>query len=362
MGREINGAREVSHISLYFIEGRRPAMNECGTYIYCIVETHPGEPKALKFKKNHIHTVTYQNLSAFVEDKAPVDYGRLPRETLLTHLTSHQSHIEYIQSHFTPLPVKFGTWVADENDAVALLKEGYHFFRDALHQMKGKVELEVIASFHSSEEVFRDIGDSPLVKELKEKAGSGTDGPSLTDRIRLGQVVKALIEEKKSTLSKEIISCLEKHAMDFRPHALLNDMMIMNEAFLVQEDNKDGFYEEVQSLDRKYGGAVDFRCVGPLPSYSFNTIEIKELDARQIEQARALLRIDDTITISSLKEHFRIMAELHHPDSGGAAGGTFEAISSAYELLLNFCQHYPIPLSGDMAKARRVIRKFRTDQ
>lgn len=338
-------------------------MNECGTYIYCIVETDPGALTTLKFKENHIHTVTYQNLSAFVEDRAPVDYGKIPRETLLTHLTSHQSHIENIQSHFTPLPVKFGTWVAGESDAVALLKEGYHFFRDTLHQMKGKVELEVIASFHSNEEVFRDIGNQPLIKELKEKASSSTDGAPLADRIKLGQVVKALLEEKKSALSKEIISCLEKHAIDFRPHALLNDMMILNEAFLVQEDKKDGLYEEMQSLDRKYGGAVDFRCVGPLPSYSFNTIEVKELSAGQIEQARALLLLDDTVTISSLKEHFRIMAERYHPDSGGAPrSGTFEEISNAYELLLNYCQNYPIPLSGDMAKARRVIRKLRTDQ
>ncbi len=69
-----------------------------------------------------------------------------------------------------------------------------------------------------------------------------------------------------------------------------------------------------------------------------------------VEQARDILKLGDRATLGEIKRAFHRLSKEHHPDL--VAGDTDKEeymyqITSAYELLIGYCNEYRFPLAPD---------------
>ena len=122
--------------------------------------------------------------------------------------------------------------------------------------------------------------------------------------------------------------------------------MILNTAFLVDGAREGEVGKTLERLNARYGDRIDFRCVGPLPPYSFSTVEIKTFEFETIDRARWLLGLSEHAGLAEIRDAYRRLVQQCHPDhtsrQAGKAGrdtaGRFEAVTEAYRLLGEYLQ------------------------
>jgi hypothetical protein len=117
----------------------------------------------------------------------------------------------------------------------------------------------------------------------------------------------------------------------------MNDQMITNSAFLINENKKEKFEQIIDQLDEEYKGLLNFKLVGSLPCYSFYTIEVKELNLEQVEQAKKELDLSEETSESAIKKAYLGKAKLFHPDTQTKnAEENFNKINKAYHTMIDF--------------------------
>lgn len=118
----------------------------------------------------------------------------------------------------------------------------------------------------------------------------------------------------------------------------MNDQMVTNSAFLISRRNKEKFEQVIDQLDEEYKGLLNFKLVGPLPCYSFYTIEVKELNSEHVAQARNELGLREEISESEIKKAYLEKARIFHPDAqpGNGDEENFSRIKKAYHTLLDY--------------------------
>lgn len=275
-------------------------------------------------------------------------YRSMRKEEIIPHLYAHQAAIEEVLRGCTVIPVKFGTTARDEEEVRTILEKGYLQLRAALEAVEGKIELDVVALWRDLDSILQEIGEEEEIRSAKAAAESrpacavAAGRPlkvTTEERVRIGKMVKARLDRRREELVVEIVHALEGLAQDLCPHALLDDRMILNMAVLV-ERSREG--EVGQALERLNGGCaerVDFRCIGPLPPYSFSTVEIRRFAAEEIERARGLLGLGERAGPLDAKAAYRRLAHQCHPDTAPVrqgAGERFEQVTQAYRMLADY--------------------------
>jgi len=118
----------------------------------------------------------------------------------------------------------------------------------------------------------------------------------------------------------------------------MNDQMITNSAFLMKRSKHEKFEQLIDELDEKYKDLLNFKLVGPLPCYSFYTLEVKALDLSLVEQAKNDLGLSDETSETEIKKAYLTKAKLFHPDTIQQNGNqeSFNRINKAYHTLLEY--------------------------
>ena len=117
--------------------------------------------------------------------------------------------------------------------------------------------------------------------------------------------------------------------------------MIVNIAFLVDKDKREDFDKKVEELDAKFNAKLNFRCIGPLPPYSFYTLEIKKLKFEEIDWAKRKFEIsNDIISKDEIKKAYKWQAFSAHPDKNPdnpCAEKEFNEVNKAYKIITDYC-------------------------
>jgi DnaJ-domain-containing protein 1 len=318
-------------------------MSEKGKYIYGIIQANGKRnfgALGLGDLLKEVYTVPFQDISAVVSDSPIKAYHSMTKDKVVGDLLRHQSVIEKVMENQTILPMKFGTFVEGEKEVTQMMKMGYEQFRQALNSINNKIELDVVA-FWNKDMIFKELAEEKEIKEFKEKIISIPAGPQLDDRISLGRLVETSLKKKNRGYTEEIRYALEEKAEDFCTHDTLDDMMILNCSFLLEAEREKDFDEKLNELDERYQKRINFRCVGPLPPYSFCTVEVKRIGFDTIDQARKLLGLGEEITPSEIKSAHRKLVFKYHPDKNPqeeSSNKEFNELNRAYKLLLEYCR------------------------
>jgi len=310
-----------------------------GIYLYGFIEA--GEERnfgPIGLGGLEVFTLHHQGIAAVVSPSPLVKFDGLTRETLLPYLFAHQSVVEKVMGEgYTVVPFKFGTVAQDLEEARRILREGYPHLKGALLACRGKTELDVVAVWNDLQVILREIGEQEEIKQLKEALASRPPQETLEERIQIGRMVKAALEEKRERLAAELLDALKALAAHVRCHDLLDDSMILNAAFLLDKGREREFERTLNQLGDRYDGRVHFRCIGPLPPYSFSTVEIKKIPAEAVERARRLLGVASGESFASVKKAYRRAAQRCHPDKtpSGRGDERFQELKEAYQLLVD---------------------------
>ncbi|MDP2279984.1 MAG: GvpL/GvpF family gas vesicle protein, partial [Nitrospirota bacterium] len=291
-----------------------------------------------------------------------VDYTSFPNDQVARYLLKHQQVIEKVIDSYTLIPMRLGTYAFNIEEVKEILCKGYMKFKDIFRKIDNKIEIDVVATWNDLNSVIKEIGEAQEIKELKEKMMSKTEGISVEDQIKVGSLIKNILNAKREKISSEVKSVLEGVSIDLKMHDLLDDRMIFNAAFFIDKVRKNEFEKELDALNESYGGKIDFRCVGPLPPYSFYTAEVKKIPFSDIEWAKEKLGLNNMATKEDIIKAYRSKAGIYHPDKNiGSADAErqFNEIFRAYKILLEYCDGNACLPDGKEFSENAIVVKVR---
>ncbi len=313
------------------------------SYVYGIIPA--GQSSAfglsgLPPRPEEVRSVACRGLGCVVSNYSGEDFASLPKEILLRCLMAHQEVIERVMKECPILPVKFGTLVEGEVEVRRLIQQSHSRLSHALERLAGKVEMEVAATW-DLKQVLEEIGQADEILRLKESIARRPAAEALEQQIQAGKIVKESLDRRREGHRQRLLESLEGAALDVQPNALVADEMVLNVAFLIERERQGEFDEQVRKLDEALNGEVSFRIVGPLPPYSFATVEVVRPSAEKLEEAQRLLGLGASVSREEVKRAFRRLAAQTHPDArreNGQGGEEFVRVREAYDLLTAYCR------------------------
>jgi len=316
-------------------------MSNQGIYIYGFV---PGDCSVILkniLLESGIYSIEYQNISAIVSDTKNDKLEYLDREALAHLLVNHQQKLEKVMSGGCSkiIPMQLGTIVSSGNDVIKIIKNGNDILNATFQVIENVEEIDVVAVWNNFSDLIKSISDLPQIKLMREELDKKTSFDQ-ADSIAVGKLIKEKIDSKNNKVNADIVAALMPFCLESKKHEAMNDEMPLNYAFLVKKENSNSFMDMIDQLDVKYDEKLNFKIVGPLPCYSFYTIESKVIMKDDIENAKKILGIDTFNSDSDLKKAYRNKASLTHPDKTGEIqkDGTdsFIETNKAYKLLLDY--------------------------
>jgi len=287
-----------------------------------------------------VYTRSHRGVACAFSHYSGIEFSAMSKEEVVRGLLAHQVVVERVMKKHTVLPVKFGTVLATSDEVEELLSRGRQQFVDTLGWIHDKVEVEVAATW-DTEQVLREISAEPEITRARDVTASGPGQRSLEERIRLGQMVKASMDRRRDSYRERMISFLKPVAVDVQPNALVSDEMVMNVAFLVERANQEEFDSRVRQLNDLFHDQINFRIIGPLPPYSFATVDVSRLSPEKIEEAKQLLGLGENTSEDEVRRAYRHLAAESHPDrkpGDEMAKVQFAKLRQASDLLIAYCQ------------------------
>jgi hypothetical protein len=208
--------------------------------------------------------IAYRDLAAVVTD---VGAGSAKATDALR---THWRVLEAVGADTTVLPVRFGTAMADEQAVIdTFLAPGYDGLSEALAALAGKVQLAV-KGFYDEAALMRGVVDgSPAIAGLQARVRSLPEAASYFERIRLGELVAAAVEQARERDTALVLERLEPLALGTSRESAGSIDAAFNLGFLVKRTRIDEFSRAVGELGRELAPRTRLRYVGPLPPYSF---------------------------------------------------------------------------------------------
>jgi hypothetical protein len=315
------------------------------TYIYAIIPTGDrvifDEVAGVDDEQDEVYTVPHRDFAAVASISPLEDYRGLKRDQAARYLVAHQRVVEAVMQAFPVLPVKFGTVLPAESWVRRLLTQGEALFRTTLEKFAGLVQMEVVILWNL-QEVFQEIGQEEHIAQLKAQVQGRPPEETLIERVAIGQLVQKSLEQRRASFRDYLIYSLSKVALDSVVNPPMGDNMVVNVALLVDEEGQEALGRQLELLDEEFEGQLTFRCVGPLPPYSFATVEVEVPSFEAVDEARRHLGLGETATSGEIRRAYHRLAGQMHPDhnpDNPEAEARMTELTQAYELLTAYAEN-----------------------
>ena len=331
-------------------------------YLYAILPTPTGgdyEPLAFASPDGRFEVVTDGTLAAVVSETLIGAYTDLPRGDVMRALAQHQAAVETLMRGASVLlPVKFGTVLADEGQVRNVLYLGRADFERAFDLVGDRGEVDVAVTWDPAR-IFDEIALTPEFIALKDEVESLPPDKQMAGKVAVGRLVKEQLDARRNALRDALVAEITPHATRWRLNPVMDDSMVMNVACLVNVDEETALEDRVYELDEQHTGQLNFRLIGPLPPYSFATVEARAVRGEDVTQASTLLGLNDdghggafgSWTPEQVKYAYYAQARRYHPDAVGndpAALAQFVHLTTAYRLMTEVAMRVPADaLAGD---------------
>ncbi len=315
-------------------------------------------------QEGEVYSVTYKELSAIFSNTSFTDYKTMTKDVVIRYLLDHQKVVESMMNSHPIIPFKFGSLAHSEKDVEQILTQGYTLFKPLLPWVRERVEFELVASW-DREKVFKALYEEESeIRSLQEMIERKSEREALLEKIKLGKLVCQYLKERRSRFKETILSQLKGSMESQCDHDVVDDLMILNMAFLLRKEMESEFDRRVQSLDQTFLGEVCFKLIGPLPLYSFRCIEIEWAEAKEVREAFAFLDLKEDATLADLRSAYYQKAKSIHPDKTGEplnSPSEFEKVVKAFHLLDRCYRTYSSLPSGERILLMEVKTKGAND-
>jgi hypothetical protein len=248
------------------------AQPETAKYVYGVVRSKgAAPPKGAGIDDEPIGVVAHGGVAALTSD-VPADFLQAGREELLAHTRV----LEEAMEGSVVLPMRFGVVMPDEETLHDRLLGPFAETLEAqLQEMDGKVEV-TIKGIHDEEAILREvISENPEIAELKAAIRGKPEAATYYERIRLGELIAAALDDKRGAAAPQIIERLAPYAADVRVGEPVHERMAVNASFLVERARLGEFDRVVDQLGAELAGRIQLKYTGPLPPHSFVELGIE---------------------------------------------------------------------------------------
>jgi DnaJ-domain-containing protein 1 len=319
--------------------------NQKAKYIYGLIQNrvaNGGERIDLKelLGEKEIYLISYRDISAVVCDSEKFKLIHLSKEEAARYLLKHQQVIERVMQQYSIVPMKLGTFAENREEVEKLIHLGQELLQEIFPQIDRKHEIELAITWSDLKVILQEIGKEKEINEFKTELLGDREKFSFHDKIQIGKMVQSLLDKKRDAVLGKIKDFMGQSFSHFKENMVMDDNMVGNMSFLIDQNRSDRFYELVNQLNDQFKERLNFKCIGPLPPYSFYTLEVNKIKLQEIYWAREKLGLENGVTKAQIKEAYRHAAFLVHPDSNPQAGGMeeqFKEVKQAYEILQEYC-------------------------
>ena len=338
-------------------------MSDIGKYIYGIINSDKKIlfPSGKVSAGEYVYTIPYKEISAVVSDSEIVDCKYLLKETVARYLLRHQMVIEKVMEGYPIIPMQLGTYTSDEEEVMSILNNGYRTIIDMFRKIEGKIEIDVVATWSSIDKLLIEVAEEDEIRMLKQSLLNKTGGVTFDDQVKIGFLIKQHLEKRREWFAREIEMSLSRISQEHKTHSRMDDKMILNMAFLIEKYSLKDFEKKVEELNNEFAGRLNFKLVGPLPPYSFNTLEVKKIPFAEIALAKEKLNLNDAATKEEIEKAYRRQAHLCHPDKNGGtpdANMQFDQLNKSYKILMEYYDGAsPLKVEGSNKDVLIVKRK-----
>jgi hypothetical protein len=238
------------------------------TYIYGIVRAQsavpPTDAAGVGEPAGSVRVVTSGPIAALVSDAPPA-----PMRATRADLSRHMEVLQRASADATVVPLRFGTIMPDDQTLRAeLLDARRPTLERLLDELDGRVELSLKGIYE--ETVFAEIlAERREIAQLRERVARVPEAASYYDRIRLGELVSAALDERRQRDAGAVLSRLAPLADDVVDGELTHERAVFNAAFLVRRDRVEAFDAAAAAVADEHSGRITFRYAGPLPPFNF---------------------------------------------------------------------------------------------
>lgn len=307
-------------------------------YLYGIIE----QSRALDFgpigfKGGRVFSSSVGEIAAVVGPPPAEILSKLGKELLIAFLLAHQKTLDQVMKANFILPCKFGTILKNEAEVTGVLEEGKGLLADLMRRMKNCTEIDVIATWEVTRMLQEISAENTEILALKKELATGKG-----DRVLIGMALAKALKQRAVAWKDKIKERLKGHSVVHADHDLLNDTMILNSSFLIQHDQEGEFNRALEAADAEFQNKLRFKCVGPLPPYSFATIALQKFDPEAIQKSAKILGLNGKAELTFVKKAYKELSRQCHPDTdSGLSVQKFEELNRAYETLVDYCKDGP---------------------
>lgn len=247
-----------------------------GLWLYCIIENNNLPETGWDCFGIHgtsrVSTVKGNDFAAVVSEE-PMKKYQLVRD----YLVAHQKVNETVMQTHRVLPVRFCTMAENAEKIInEALTPNTAEFKSRLAGVAGADEHGLRVRWKDLDRVFKEIGETDeKVQKKKKVILSLPEAQRRTELIDIGHLVQAAAQTKNAEMAETLMAELSPHACKSKRNNTLGDAMVLNAAFLVKKEKQEIFDLQVNALDAKYGEALQFKYVGPVPPFNFVEIVIR---------------------------------------------------------------------------------------
>ena len=310
-----------------------------------------------------VYTVSYQDISLVVCDSQIVDYSFMSKPALAGLLVEHQKVIEKIMNlGHTIVPLRLGTFLNQDAEIENVLSKSYSFLKDIVEKVKDKIEIDLAATWNDFNLALKEAGQEQEIKEIKERLLANSKKVTVEEQMKVGLMVKKALDKRREKYAEEIKDALKTVSQDVKIHELMDDKMVANCAVLIDKSKQKEFDQIVKDLNTKFAERLNFRSVGPLPAYSFYTLEIKKMQFEEVNWARKKLGLSEAATKEEITKAHKLKALSTHPDRNSNMPdreNKFDEVTKAYEALLDYCQEPSCSFREEDFRKNSLIVKVR---
>lgn len=313
-------------------------------YLYGMIESNAHQPfGSIGFEhsslgKSLVEAWPRQNFAALIGSTPYMSFKGLDQKTLCSMLLAHQETLENIMKQHDVLPCKFGMILKNKEEAMELLDQNQTYLETWFAAIKNCSEMDVLVTWNPRSILQALALEDPEIIAMQQQV------PSLSIQI-VGARLSEKLKEQAHRYTQDILGTLKKWGKAYVQHDVMNDEMVLNVSFLLARQNEDCFIRSLEEIDKNYEEKLHFKCIGPLPPYSFATLNLKRFDSDEIAHAKDILGLAGMLNMDDVKQAHRTRVQHSHPDRSQTDGAAFKTIQQAYELLTEYCQGNCQPFS-----------------
>lgn len=247
-------------------------------YVYAVVGAEEAAELALPADGVHGAPVTVLSGDGVAAVVSPLDGGRV--RSTGADLSAHERVVEEVATCTTSVPLQFGLVISGEKAVIdEFLAPNEAQLARLLSDLSGKAEYRLKVTYRGDVALREAVRGSGAIRRLRERVRAKGEAASYKDRIQLGELVAAAVQQIGDDDAYAILRSVDRHTEATVILPSQSGKVAVYAGFLVDRGGADDFDHAVDQLAEDLNERLSFELIGPLAPWDFLGEDVYERPA-----------------------------------------------------------------------------------